>query len=1444
MRELRATSLLKKTLLWSTVLFVSVFSLLALSLSTTVITNTQTTQAAPSQELNFQGRLLGSAGELVPDGDYHIEFNLYNTATGGTTQWTETHTTGNLVRIANGYMSVQLGSITSFPGTIDWSEEQWLTINIGGTAGSPSWDGEMNPRLKVTSVPYAFRAGELQGTSGAFTADDLVQLIPGTPQAVNDAQAVIAVNQTGPGSLLQLQGDGSDVFTVVKSGDIYSAGSLDLDGSTVDIGSATQSGALVFNDGSGNTLTLQPGTQTGDLIFTLPNADGAANECLRTDGSGILSFGACGGGGSGDILDGGNTNGASITIGTNDTFDFNIETDGTTRANFQADGDIDFASNTLFVDAVNGAVNVDGASTLESLNVGGALNLGNTTNTNAGTIRWTGTDFEGYDGTAWRSLTAGATSGIGGQFVSSSTANVNTAAYTAVPFDSETFKTAGVTHDNITNNTRVTLDDPGIYYVTYAVNWDDTDGNRRTVECSVRMNGTTVLPETTSYAYARNTNDDKGTNSVTAAIVTIADDEYYEVVCRQQGTGGTAPLVAGQTWTMVTTSSGGSLATVSVNNSTTYNIGGAGAYAHGKVTGTSGALAGGSGASTSRSGVGTYSVTLDTALGNSDYTVLLSLAESAANRDAIIAHVTNQTTAGFSVSIHEGDNGGAAGVLRDRDWFFTVLDGSGSGTTVEVFENDGNSFGAVATLGTNDLFDLNFETNDVVRMTIDSAGDITAIGDVALQGDVDLGDAATDVITFNGQVGSDILPNADDTFDLGSSILRWQDLYLGPASLHIVCNAAECSAAQDWAVGVQEAAGAEQGNFRITNNGSEFFTISNTGNVGIGDTTPAALFTVGAGDAFQVDSSGNVNASGDVTFSGDILGGSPLLFQGATDDSFTTTLQIEDPTANNVLVIPDAGGTLITDISGFADGGNSFGAAATLGTDDLQDLNFETNDVVRVTIDAAGNIIAFGDLDVRGSLTVGDAGTDRATFNAQVAGETAFTFQGATDDAFTTELFIIDPTATRTISFPDASGTVCLVNGDCGYVDLAAGPVQIDNSTNDSIFINKTAAGNILRLQSSGTDVFTVDGLGAVSIANSSTSALSITDAAGTTEFFNVDTVGGVVTITSSAANTSGLRLTNLTSASPTSAGQPIGVDAAGNIVTVSGSVTTGDYDTVVAGTNLDFADAKTFGQIDLAADTTLTASNLVVGHTYDLLAIANGFVLTMPAEVTVIEGAYEVALSNHIEMTVVSPTLIKAKIYNTAPPPSATDEIRNNLTTSQASYDAAGAGDWVSVTQAEYDALATNLATVTRFGLDEADYTTVGRTYLGNFTFGNNAATVPAGGYVFAFKYATDTAAVPAGGKFKFSDTAPNAGYAQLGNTLPAHTPTANEAYFVIKGNYAAAAGLGYGAIWTGSNVAYSPGAGTASDLQWGNGDVQPANTFAGGPGVIQGLSTTTLQW
>ncbi|HEX7963148.1 MAG TPA: hypothetical protein VF466_01010, partial [Candidatus Saccharimonadales bacterium] len=147
--------------------------------------------AATSNVINFQARLMNATGSIAPDGDYNVEFKLYNALTSsGSSQgsctgdaaclWTETRVSTNKVHVANGYVSVSLGSVTSFSSTINWDQQLWLGMNIGGV-GSPVWDGEMTPRLQLTAVPYAFRAGALAGGSGANTT----VLDTGTPSGNN-----------------------------------------------------------------------------------------------------------------------------------------------------------------------------------------------------------------------------------------------------------------------------------------------------------------------------------------------------------------------------------------------------------------------------------------------------------------------------------------------------------------------------------------------------------------------------------------------------------------------------------------------------------------------------------------------------------------------------------------------------------------------------------------------------------------------------------------------------------------------------------------------------------------------------------------------------------------------------------------------------------------------------------------------------------------------------------------------------------------------------------------------------------------------------------------------------------------------------------------------------------------------------------------------------------
>jgi hypothetical protein len=57
-------------------------------------------------------------------------------------------------------------------------------------------------------------------------------------------------------------------------------------------------------------------------------------------------------------------------------------------------------------------------------------------------------------------------------------------------------------------------------------------------------------------------------------------------------------------------------------------------------------------------------------------------------------------------------------------------------------------------------------------------GNIHATGNISADGNIVLGDADTDNIVFNAEIASDIIPDLDVTYTLGSSTKRWQDVYV------------------------------------------------------------------------------------------------------------------------------------------------------------------------------------------------------------------------------------------------------------------------------------------------------------------------------------------------------------------------------------------------------------------------------------------------------------------------------------------------------------------------------------------------------------------------------------------------------------------------------------------------------------------------------------------
>ena len=172
------------------------------------------------------------------------------------------------------------------------------------------------------------------------------------------------------------------------------------------------------------------------------------------------------------------------------------------------------------------------------------------------------------------------------------------------------------------------------------------------------------------------------------------------------------------------------------------------------------------------------------------------------------------------------------------------------------------------------------------------------------------------------------------------------------------------------------------------------------------------------------------------TLTSPIVTGDGVVFEGATADAFETTLTVVDPTADRTITLPNVSGTVIT----------------TGNLTDVTDLQTFTGTIVfeGTTADAFELTLSAGDPTADRTVTLPDAtttlvGTDATqtltnktltspTVSGLTLSDSSIVFEGATADAFETTITVVDPTADRTITFPNASGTIALASS----VDAAA----------------------------------------------------------------------------------------------------------------------------------------------------------------------------------------------------------------------------------------------------------------------------------------------------------------------------------------------------------------------------------------------------------------------
>jgi hypothetical protein len=171
--------------------------------------------------INYQGMLTDNGGEPL-NGTFDLTFRIFNDSTDGTLKWAETQYG---ISVTNGLFNVNLGDSSSLD--LPFDEDYWLEIEVGIL-------GALSPRLRLTSVPWAYRA-EIADTANyaveaviaesdsdwIISEDDMYSALSGdvgigtsSPLAKLDVRGTLNVGTNGMGYDVNLYGiqNGSRLF--------------------------------------------------------------------------------------------------------------------------------------------------------------------------------------------------------------------------------------------------------------------------------------------------------------------------------------------------------------------------------------------------------------------------------------------------------------------------------------------------------------------------------------------------------------------------------------------------------------------------------------------------------------------------------------------------------------------------------------------------------------------------------------------------------------------------------------------------------------------------------------------------------------------------------------------------------------------------------------------------------------------------------------------------------------------------------------------------------------------------------------------------------------------------------------------------------------------------------------------------------------------------------
>jgi cytoskeletal protein CcmA (bactofilin family) len=377
----------------------------------------------------------------------------------------------------------------------------------------------------------------------------------------------------------------------------------------------------------------------------------------------------------------------------------------------------------------------------------------------------------------------------------------------------------------------------------------------------------------------------------------------------------------------------------------------------------------------------------------------ISLGGAATGFETFVTGVGDTNTT-YYIIVHESDGtweigiGTVADASPDTLARTTVIDTSAGNTTKIDFAAGSKT--VFCTLPSSKAVFLDADGDVTLGANLDVGGNLTVTGTTTFNGGtLTLGDANTDNIVFGGEVDSNIIPDDDNTYDLGSSSKEWKDIYIdGTAYLDAINFDGTAITSTAAELNILDG---------VTASATDINLIDGITNG-----------TVIASKAIITDSNKDITGGRNITISGE-LDAATLDISGDAD--IDGTLEADAITVNGTALSSVISGTTVS---------NATLAATVTVTDSTANTNFPVvfHDESNALLDDTGALRynpSTGELLVPKLTVAGTTTTvDTVTMNAQ----NAVIFEGATADAHETTLTIVDPTDDRTINLPNVSGTI------------------------------------------------------------------------------------------------------------------------------------------------------------------------------------------------------------------------------------------------------------------------------------------------------------------------------------------------------------------------------------------------------------------------------------